>query len=199
MFHLSNKSKTLGLLVRRVCQIPRSRRGEAFGRKSLIPLPDFMSECFALTKICKYTIFSLVLLVETFPPLPQQFNPNYVLAHEVEVSGDVAATFHLEPNHNPRAGATAKIWFALTRRGGQIIPLEQCNCKLAIYPKGYKQGDKPLMEPPLTVVSAERYKGIPGADIVFPKAGIYELKFSGSAKTAANFKPFELTYTVTVR
>jgi hypothetical protein len=157
MFRLSNKSKSLGLLV-------------------------FVG-----------------LLVETgIFPMPQ-FNSTSVLAHEVEVSGDVAATFHLEPNHNPRAGETAKVWFALTRRGGQIIPLEQCNCKLAVYPKGHKQGEKPLMQPPLKAVSAERYKGIPGADIVFPKAGIYELELSGSAKTAANFKPFKLSYNVTVR
>ena len=157
MFPLSNKSKSLGLLV------------------------------------------FLGLLVETgifpIPPL----NSTSVLAHEVEVSGDVAATFHLEPNHNPRAGETAKVWFALTRRGGQIIPLEQCNCKLAVYPKNRKEGDKPLMEPPLKAVSAERYKGIPGVDIVFPKAGIYELELSGYAKVVANFKPFKLTYTVTVR
>ncbi|MGL5061076.1 MAG: hypothetical protein ACRC62_13970 [Microcoleus sp.] len=122
-----------------------------------------------------------------------------VLAHEVEVSGDVAATFHLEPNHNPRAGQSARVWFALTRRGGQIIPLEQCNCQLAVYPKGYKGGDKPLMRPPLKAVAAEKYQGIPGADIVFPKAGVYELELSGSAKNRANFKPFKLTYTVTVR
>ena len=198
MFRLSNKSKSLGLLGS-LRKVPISRRGEAFGRQSLIPTPDFVSECFALTKVCKHAIFCLVLLVETFPPLPQQFNSNYVLAHEVEVSGDVAATFHLEPNHNPRAGETAKVWFALTRRGGQIIPLEQCNCKLAVYPKGHKEGDKPLIQPLLKAVSAERYQGIPGADIVFPKAGIYELELSGTAKTAANFKPFKLSYIVTVR
>ncbi|MEG3895390.1 MULTISPECIES: hypothetical protein [unclassified Microcoleus] len=157
MFRLSNKSKSLGLLV-------------------------FVG-----------------LLVEAVMPIAPQLNSISVLAHEVEVSGDVAATFHLEPNHNPRAGETAKIWFALTRRGGQIIPLEECNCKLAVYPKNHKEGDKPLMEPPLKAVSAERYKGIPGADIVFPKAGIYQLELSGSAKTAANFKPFKLSYTVTVR
>jgi hypothetical protein len=122
-----------------------------------------------------------------------------VLAHEVEVSGDVAATFHLEPNHNPRAGQPARVWFALTRRGGQIIPLEQCNCQLAVYPKGYKAGDKPLMQPPLKAVAAEKYRGIPGADIVFPKAGSYALELSGSARNRANFKPFKLTYTVTVR
>jgi hypothetical protein len=139
------------------------------------------------------------LLVEAgIFPIPQ-LNSISVWAHEVEVSGDVAATFHLEPNHNPRAGQPAIVWFALTRRGGQIIPLEQCKCKLGVYTKGYKQGDKPLMQPPLKAISAERYKGIPGADIVFPKPGIYELELSGTAQNKANFKPFKLTYTVTVR
>ncbi len=141
----------------------------------------------------------LGLLVEAgISPIPQ-LNSISVLAHEVEVSGDVAATFHLEPNHTPRPGQPARVWFALTRRGGQIIPLEQCDCKLGVYTKGYKQGDKPLMQPPLKAISAERYKGIPGADIVFPKAGIYELELSGTAQNKANFKPFKLTYTVTVR
>ncbi|MGB3263092.1 MAG: hypothetical protein WBA89_03960 [Microcoleus sp.] len=149
-------------------------------------------------KILGILVF-LGLLIEAAIPTAPHFNSTSVLAHEVEVSGDVAATFHLEPNHNPRAGETARVWFALTRRGGQIIPLEQCNCKLAVYPKQHKQGDKPLMQPPLKAISAEKYRGIPGADIVFPKAGIYELQLSGTAKTAANFKPFKLSYTVTVR
>jgi hypothetical protein len=157
MFRLSNKSKSLGLLV-------------------------FWG-----------------LLVEAAIPSAPQLNSISVLAHQVEVSGDVAATFHLEPNHNPRAGQPARVWFALTRRGGQIIPLEQCNCKLAVYPKNRKDGDNPLMQPPLKAVSAEKYQGIPGADIVFPKAGIYELELSGRTQNKANFKPFKLTYTVTVR
>ncbi len=150
------------------------------------------------SKILGLLVF-LGLLVEAAIPTAPQLNSIAVLAHEVEVSGDVAATFHLEPNHNPRAGQPARAWFALTRRGGQIIPLEQCNCKLAVYPKEHKEGDKPLMQPPLKAISAEKYQGIPGADIVFPKAGIYELELSGTAKAGANFKPFELNYTVTVR
>jgi len=157
MFRLSNKSKSLGLLV-----------------------------------------FS-ALLVEAAIPSAPQLNSISVLAHQVQVSGDVAATFHLEPNHNPRAGQPARVWFALTRRGGQIIPLEQCNCKLAVYPKNRKDGDKPRMQPPLKAVSAEKYQGIPGADIVFPKAGIYELELSGRTQNKANFKPFKLSYTLTVR
>ncbi|MEG4090385.1 hypothetical protein QUA38_13325 [Microcoleus sp. Pol12B4] len=157
MFHLSNKSKSLGLLV-------------------------FWG-----------------LLIEAAIPTAPQLNSISVWAHQVEVSEDVAATFHLEPNHNPRAGQPARVWFALTRRGGKIIPLEQCNCKLAVYPKERQEGDKPLMQPPLKAISAEKYQGIPGADIVFPKAGIYQLDLSGTAKKPANFQPFKLSYTVSVR
>jgi hypothetical protein len=150
------------------------------------------------SKSCGMLVF-LGLLVTVSIPAFLQLNSNAVLAHEVEVSGDVAATFHLEPNHNPRAGQPARVWFALTRRGGQIIPLEQCNCKLAVYLKGYKGGDKPLMQPPLKAIVTEKYQGIPGADLVFPKAGVYELELSGSAKNKVNFKPFKLIYMVTVR
>lgn len=143
-------------------------------------------------------LFFIGLLIEIgiFTPL---LTVNSVLAHEVEVSGDVAATFHLEPNHNPRAGEKSRVWFALTRKGGQIIPLEQCNCQLAVYSHPHKEEDKPLMQPPLTAISAENYKGIPGATIVFPKAGLYDLEISGNAQPGTNFKPFELNYTVTVR
>ena len=121
-----------------------------------------------------------------------------VAAHTVQVSGDVAATFHIEPNHNPKAGEPAKAWFALTKKGGTIIPLSQCNCQLAIYPKPHPQNSQALMKPPLSAITAEKYQGIPGAEIIFPKAGAYELELSGTPKAGANFKPFRLTYTVNV-
>lgn len=121
-----------------------------------------------------------------------------VVAHEVEVSGDVAATFHIEPHHNPKAGQQSQAWFALTRKGGQLIPLSQCNCNLAVYPEPHKEGSPPLIKPTLKVISADRYQNIPGADLVFPKAGAYELELTGTAKNGANFKPFKLTYTVNV-
>lgn len=122
-----------------------------------------------------------------------------VFAHEIEVSGDVAVTFHLEPNHNPQAGKPAQIWFALTRRGGQVIPLSQCNCQLAVYSQPRKPNDKPLMQPQLKSISAEKYQGIPGTEITFPKAGGYELELKGTAKGGGNFKPFQFKYTVIVR
>lgn len=119
-------------------------------------------------------------------------------AHTVKVSGDVAATIHVEPNHNPKAGQQARAWFALTRKGGQVIPLSQCNCQLAVYSMPRTQNSQPLMRPSLKAITAEQYQGIPGTEIVFPKAGAYELELSGTQKAEAKFRPFRLTYSVTV-
>ncbi len=116
------------------------------------------------------------------------------IGHTVKTANDVAATFHLEPNHNPKAGEPAKIWFALTKAGGQPIPLSDCDCQLAV-----QQGEKPIAIVPLKAINAEQYQGIPGGEMVFPKVGIYQLIFSGKAKTPEAFQPFELKYEVTVQ
>ena len=122
-----------------------------------------------------------------------------VLAHNVEISDDVAATFHITPNHNPQTGDKTLAWFALTRRGGQIIPLSECNCLLNVYRLPRTADAKPLMQPPLTAIDVEKYQEIPGAEIIFPQAGAYELEISGTPKGDAQFAPFELTYSVNVR
>ena len=119
-------------------------------------------------------------------------------AHTVKVSGDVAATFHIEPHHNPKAGQPAQAWFALTQHGGTVIPLAQCNCKLKIHLNPYKEGDIPTLEPVLKPISTAQYQNVPGADITFPKSGAYELELSGTPKGGAKFQPFELSYEVTV-
>jgi hypothetical protein len=126
------------------------------------------------------------------------FSAQPAIAHEVKVSGNVAATFHLEPDHNPKAGQPSQVWFALTQKGGKIIPLEQCNCKLTVRSEPHIEGSEPLLEPLLKAISAEQYQGIPGTEIVFPKPGAYELELSGTPKAGASFQPFELPYTVTV-
>lgn len=121
------------------------------------------------------------------------------LAHTTRTAGDVAATFHLEPNHNPRAGQPARAWFALTRRGGQLIPFARCNCQLTVYARPRTSVTRALLQPGLRPISAERYRGVPGADLTFPRAGIYELEFSGTPKAGTSFRPFRLTYEVTVQ
>jgi hypothetical protein len=116
------------------------------------------------------------------------------ISHTVKTASNVAATFHLEPSHNPKAGEPAKIWFALTKAGGTPIPLSDCDCQLAV-----KQGETNIATVPLQAINAEQYQGIPGGETVFPKVGIYQLIFSGKAKEENAFQPFELKYEVTVQ
>ena len=118
------------------------------------------------------------------------------IAHTVKVAEDVAATFHIEPNHNPRAGQPAQAWFVLTQSGGKSIPFQDCNCQLTVYDQATPK--TALLTPPLKPIDAEQYREIPGADIVFPKPGLYSLELSGKPRSEGSFKPFKLTYTVTV-
>ncbi len=121
------------------------------------------------------------------------------LPHEVKVVSDVATTFHIEPDDHPKATVPAKAWFVLTRQGGKVIPLSQCNCKLAVYPVPHQEGKTPpLFKPVLNTLNVEKYKGIPSATITFPKAGIYELELTATPKSGANFKAFTASYEVTV-
>jgi hypothetical protein len=119
-------------------------------------------------------------------------------AHTVKVAGDVAATFHIEPNHNPKVGQPSQAWIALTQRGGKVIPLTQCQCKLRVYLNPHTEGDTPTLEPALRPISTERYQNIPSAEITFPKSGKYRLEISGTPQAGATFQSFELSYEVTV-
>jgi hypothetical protein len=125
-------------------------------------------------------------------------NATPVFAHKVQIAEDIGGTLHIEPNDTPRAGEPSLTWFALTRQGGKVLSLEECNCKLSIYSLTSKQGDSPILIPSLKPVSAERYQGIPGAEIQFPQPGAYQLQLSGTPKIEGSFKPFELKFEVTV-
>ncbi len=119
-------------------------------------------------------------------------------AHTIKADKEVAALFHLEPNHNPRAGEPAQIWFGLTLQGGQALPLDLCDCQLAIYRQPRSEGAEPLLEPELMGVEVERYQAAPGAEVIFPEIGSYELELSGRPQGEVTFEPFRLTYSVTV-
>ena len=124
--------------------------------------------------------------------------PAMSLAHNVETDGDVGATFHLEPDHNPKSGEAATVWFALTRDGGESIPLSDCDCTLSIV--NTQDEDKTIEAPELTAIDVETYTDIPSAEVTFPEPGIYAVKLSGQASTTATeaFEAFELSYEVTV-
>lgn len=119
------------------------------------------------------------------------------IAHNVEISDEVAATFHIEPNHNPRVNQPTTAWFALTRRGGKSIPLSECNCALNVYAIPRTEDSEPILQPELVATDVEQYQEIPGAKIVFPQPGAYQLEIGGTAKDDS-FAPFQLTYEVNV-
>jgi hypothetical protein len=118
-------------------------------------------------------------------------------AHTIQTTGNVAVTFHLEPNHHPRAGESAHVWFVLTQKGGTVIPLSQCDCKLQIYSEA-DPSPTSLLQPPLTAISAEQYRDIPGAEITFPQPGNYRLAFQGHPRRGHSFIPFQFNFPVTV-
>lgn len=139
----------------------------------------------SLSKTCCWGIF---LTLVTTP----------VLAHKVELAGDVAGTWHVEPNHNPKAGESSLIWVALTRKGGKILPLSDANCQMSVYSLPRKATDTAILQPSLKAINAENYQGIPGAEIIFPKIGIYQFELSCKPKQANDFQPFQMKYDVTV-
>lgn len=114
----------------------------------------------------------------------------------MELSRDVGATLHIEPDDTPKAGEVTQLWFALTRKGGVAIPLADCDCALAVYTTPVAA--EPWLEPELTPISAEGYAAIPGAQFTFPAVGAYELVLTGQPQANQNFAPFELRFEVLV-
>lgn len=121
----------------------------------------------------------------------------FFLAHNLKTDADVGATFHIEPNHSPRAGENAIAWFALTHQGGESIPLSECDCKLTVYRQS--SPNQVILNPTLKSLNPEtQYENVPSATIVFPEADSYQLVLSGKPKVAGDFEPFQLSYTVNV-
>ncbi|MEM6449252.1 MAG: hypothetical protein AAF703_02955 [Cyanobacteria bacterium P01_D01_bin.105] len=123
------------------------------------------------------------------------------IAHQVEIADDIGATLHIEPNDTPRAGEGVLAWFALAKRGGQTVPLSDCDCQIQLYDQSsYDQSgsDSPIASLMPHPVDSEGYQGIPGAEVTFPEVGAYTLVISGRPKHEASFKPFELAFDVTV-
>lgn len=157
----------------------------------MYPQPNRSNRYSQTRRIIYYLLFLSCLVISIITTVP-------TFAHQVQISEDVGATLHIEPNDNPRAGEPTQAWFALTRKGGQVLPLAQCDCELLIYAEPHTPGEPALIEPSLEPVAAERYQGIPGAEITFPRPGRYQLQLSGKPTSQASFKPFQFEFEVTV-
>jgi hypothetical protein len=118
-----------------------------------------------------------------------------VLAHKVKTSNEIGATIHVEPADRARTNEQTVIWFALTRKGGQTVPLRDCQCQLQVLQLPSKQA---VMQPGLQPINAEKYQGIPSATVLFQQPGAYLLELSGQPQAGANFQPFKLQFDLTV-
>ncbi len=118
-----------------------------------------------------------------------------VLAHKVKISNQIGATLHIEPDDQARVNKPAVIWFALTKKGGQVVPLSQCQCQLQVFKLPSK---KAVMQPQLRSINAEKYRGIPSTTVLFKQPGAYRLELSGWPQGGANFQPFKLQFEVVV-
>ncbi|MDB9371884.1 FixH family protein [Nodularia sphaerocarpa] len=157
----------------------------------MYPQPNRINRRYQTPSIIYYLLFLSCLVISIITAHPSS-------AHQVQISEDVGATIHIEPNDNPRAGEVSQVWFALTRKGGKVIPLAECDCELVIYAEPHTPGEPALIEPSLEPVAAERFQGIPGAEITFPKPGRYQLQLTGKPASESSFKPFEFKFEVTV-
>ena len=126
--------------------------------------------------------------------------PVKALSHNVKTNADVGVTFHIEPDHSPRVGQESQAWFALTRQGGELISLSECDCELKVYLESQGEtDDEPILNPTLIAISPEQYRDIPGANVTFPQPGIYQLELTGKPTEAGDFTAFQVSYPVTVK
>lgn len=118
-------------------------------------------------------------------------------AHDLKANRTVGALMHIQPDDNPQAGSATVTWFGLVKRGGEPVPLKDCDCNLAIY-SGSKAAGAALLTPGLREGKVEGEVGNKDrllADVTFPKAGPYTLVLSGKPGTAS-FKPFKFQWLV---
>ncbi|OIP71182.1 MAG: hypothetical protein AUK48_12750 [Oscillatoriales cyanobacterium CG2_30_44_21] len=141
-----------------------------------------------------FEVASIVLNLSTTPNLETQNLPLRI-AHEVKTSAQVGGTIHIEPHDRPVAGKRTRIWVALTKRGGEIIPYAKCNCTMEVRSLTNRNIKFQILN---SFSIIEQVLGLPSKEVIFPEVGRYELKLVGSAKDGEYFSPFELTFTTNV-
>jgi hypothetical protein len=118
-----------------------------------------------------------------------------LIAHEVKISNDVGGTIHIEPNDRPIAGRKSRVWIGLTKRGGDLIPYDRCDCLLEVRSLTDKSIQFTASKLPSIL---DRYLGLPSIEVIFPQVGRYELRLTGSAKEGTDFADFVLVFTINV-
>ncbi len=117
------------------------------------------------------------------------------ISHEVRTSQDIGGTIHIEPNDRPIAGQKTRIWIALTKRGGEVIPYAKCNCQMEVRSLTDRNLKFTVSNSSIII---DRFLGLSSLEVTFPQIGRYELNLKGSPKDDGGFAPFELTFTTNV-
>ena len=142
-----------------------------------------------------FEVASMILYLSTPSYVETQVVLPLRIAHEVKTSGQIGGTIHIEPNDRPVAGKKTRIWVALTRRGGEVIPYDKCNCIMEVRSLTNRNIQFQLQN---SFSIIEELLSLPSKEVIFPEVGRYELKLVGSAKHGEDFPPFELTFTTNV-
>ena len=145
--------------------------------------------------INKSKISSKFAVLLSFITLAMITTATVAIAHEVRTSQEVGGTIHIEPNDRPVVGKKTRIWIALTKRGGEVIAYEKCNCRMEVRSLTDKSIKFTVSD---SLAILERYLGLSSKEVTFPQVGRYELKLIGLPRNDANFQPFELTFTTNV-
>jgi hypothetical protein len=139
------------------------------------------------------------------PPIASSWVAPTVIAHNVEIAGEVAGLWHIEPNHDPTAGIPSRVWVALSQRGGQALPLDQLQCQLTIVQQGAKPGtqsNNPPSPPPIVLepkpLNDPSQPSALGSMVSFPRTGAYELRLACKPQPGSSIAAFVMNYEVTV-
>lgn len=117
-------------------------------------------------------------------------NPSH--AHTSDEEGAATVLMHSEPNDRPLANQKTIIHFQISDSSNNF-QLEKCNCSVTI-----SQNNAVLYTN--SVIDADSKKSLYNAysEFVFPKAGTYEVFFSGKPIGEESFEPFEAHFSLNV-
>lgn len=114
--------------------------------------------------------------------------PGVASAHVLKVDAHIGAVLHINPDDNPTTGDSTDYILSFDDDTGKFS-LPQCDCNVSIVENGQTIATKPLVVSS-SEVSENHY--------TFLKPDVYDMRFTGTPKTAGAFQPFTLDYEVRV-
>lgn len=136
-----------------------------------------------ITKLA--TFFITLLIISLFHHTP-------VSAHVLLTSGTIGATVHIEPEDDPYVGKPSNFYFEFKDKQNKFKPTD-CECKISIT----KDGTEIYSYDLFSNTSANDINS-PVFQFTFPEKAVYNLKITGTPKSANSFNPFEINHTVRV-